>query len=349
MVMKIGLIARCDSTGLGIQSKGFYDHIPCKAFVIDFSNMAPYQPMPILAPHPEWYPGETIYKWGYHHNLRGDIPRDVIEDFVKDIDVLFAIETPYDYNIFEICRQCGVKTILQLNYEFLDFPSSLPQPDLFAAPSMWNYDNVPEPKKFLPVPVDALKFRIQPMHKTFIHIAGRAAAEDRNGTYAFLRSLNCVKNEIEIIIKSQEPIAISKSMIPGNVKLTTDFGNKDWYWENYTGGVLVLPRKYGGLSLPVNEALASGMPVIITDISPNNTWLPKDWLVHAALSRQLYGKKVIDVYEPDLVGIAEKIDQFCDENFYMEAVSKAMQLSHSIRWENLVSEYMKTMHELCQK
>lgn len=38
---------------------------------------------------------------------------------------------------------------------------------------------------------------------------------------------------------------------------------------------MILPRKYAGLCLPMNEALMSGLPVIMTDIEPNNVILPK--------------------------------------------------------------------------
>jgi hypothetical protein len=99
----------------------------------------------ILAPNADWYPNQWNVKWGNKHNLHGDIPIEFIEKYLDGLDVLFAMETPYDYNIFKLCRKRGIKIILQPNYEFLDFPSnSLTSPDLFAMPSIWNIDNVPE-------------------------------------------------------------------------------------------------------------------------------------------------------------------------------------------------------------
>lgn len=345
--MRIGLIARCDNTGLGIQSKEFFDHIKCKALVIDFSAMIPsgsYKD--ILKPNLDWYPGQTVFKWGNKHNLRGDIPRHIIEEFISDIDVLFAMETPYDYNIFEMCRARGVKTILQLNFEFLDFPSaSLPAPDLFAAPSPWNFLHIPDKKILLPVPANTKRFKPARKEKTFVHIAGRPAVHDRNGTELFMRALEHVKNDITVIVNSQKPISYSMGIIK-NVTMHEDFTSKPNYYDNYQGGVLVMPRKYGGLCLPMNEAIAAGMPVIATDIPPNNTWLPKEWLVPADYKSSFRCKKYVDVYEADVKALANKIDQFCDSEFYNSAVDQALDIREQISWETLLPKYYEACSNL---
>lgn len=345
--MRIGLIARCDFTGLGIQSKEFFDHIPCKALVIDFSAMAP--PLKdILNPNLDWYPGQTVFKWGSTHNTRGDIPREVISEFIKDIDILFAMETPYDYNIFEMCRERGVKTILQLNYEFLDFPSFLPPPDLFLAPSLWHYNDIPEPKKYVPVPVNTKRFDFPGLNQnTFMHVLGRQAAYDRNGTEILLRSLRYVKNNITLRIKTQMPLQVSKAIIPSNVDLFLDYSNKKNYSENYFhGGVMVMPRRYGGLCLPFHEAIAAHMPVITTNISPNNSWLPEEWLVPANHEHSFNAKKRIEVFQADPIALAEKIDQFCDKEFYSNAVARAAEIKKIISWETLLPDYYETFKEV---
>jgi hypothetical protein len=342
--MRIGAILRCDHTGLGVQSKEFFNHIPCKALVIDFSSMAPGL-SEILNPNLHWYAGQTVFKWGSKHNLRGDIPRHIIEEFVKDIDVLVAMETPYDYNIFEICRQRGVKTVLQLNYEFLDFPSNLPKPDLFLSPSQWNYNSIPEPKKYLPVPVNTKVFQPKIKPNSFLHIVGRPAAHDRNGTQTLLAALNYVKSEIELVIKSQRPISFS---VPRNFKgnVTVDCSNKTEYFENYTGGVLVMPRKFGGLCLPINEAIGAEMPVIAPDISPNDMWLPPEWLVSATYSKTFSAKKTVDIFETDVIKLAEKIDQFCELKFYSDAIDIVRCIKKTISWEVLLPCYIDTFNNL---
>lgn len=345
--MRIGLIARCDSTGLGIQAKEFYDHIPCKALVIDFSGMSPTPSFDsILKPNYNWYPGGTIVSWGNTHRPTGDIPKHVIQEFIKDLDIVVAMETPYDFNIFKMCKQQNVKTILQLNYEFLDFPSSyLPHPDLFLAPSRWHYDDIPGPKKYLPVPVNTKHFKpnASPVGH-FTHNAGRPAIHDRNGTNSLLWSLIHVSKDIHLNFNSQQQARV-KINNPA-VRYTCDDTNKAHYSDNYKGGVLIMPRKYGGLCLPINEAIAAEMPVIAPRISPNDSWLPEEWLIEARHTFSFDAKKRIDVFEPDVYSLAAKIDQFCDPEFYHKAVERAREIKKLISWDALLPDYYETFNEL---
>lgn len=330
---KIGIIARCENGGLGIQSKEFYDHIPCKALVVDVSKVSQ-----TMKQNHDWYPdSQVIY---YEKNKR--FKPEILKDFLKDIHVLVCFETPYDPSLFGLCKMLGIKTILQLNYEFLDYPSANIPPDLFAAPSLWHYDEIQDPKIFLPVPVNTKHFTPQVKYKTFVHIAGKPAVHDRNGTNIFMESLKYVKNEIDVILKCQ--LSLNKPTdIPAHIKIQYDFTNTKNYWDNYTGGVLVMPRKYGGLSLGINESLAAEMPVIASDVSPNFIWLPKEWLVPAKKNGAFQCKKKIDIYETDAELLAAKIDQFCEPSFYEDAITKAKELKDKISWESLLPEYMKVL------
>lgn len=343
--MRIGLIARADNTGLGIQSKGFFDHIPCKALVIDSSLLADRQ-TEILKPHLDRFPGCTVYQLQPGHGMCGGIPLNVLMDFVSDIDILFAMETPYDYNFFSLCRNLGKKTILQLNYEFLDYPSNMPLPDLFAAPSLWHFEDIPNVKTYLPVPVNLKDFNPQSRFRTFVHNAGRPAIHDRNGTATFMNSLQYVRSEINVIINSQIPLSFNHITRNPNVHIEMTFACRKNYYENYPGGVFVLPRKYGGLCLPMNEAIAAGMPVISTDISPNNKWLPEEWLVESGFRGTFRSRKHIEMWEADQVKLAQKIDQFCDETFYHTAIQKVNGLRERISWESLLPKYHKTFKDL---
>ncbi len=340
--MRVGLIARADSTGLGIQSKEFFDKIPCRALVMDSSRLGKGD---VLSCDYNKYPDQKFVVLNPGFVNYGWMGQDAIDQFLTGIDVLFCIETPYDYRIFEEARKRGIKSILQFNYEFLEYPSGLPEPDLFAAPSLWNYDKVPEPKAFVQVPVNLDKFKPKQANNTFLHIAGRPAAHDRNGTETLLRALQFIKNEVTITIKSQGFISLVK--VPDNVKLIIDNRNHADYQDNYSvGGVLIIPRKYGGLCLPINEALAAGMPVICTSISPNNLWLPKDWLIQATKSTTFQCRKPVDVYESDPQHLAAKIDQFCDEQFYSKAVGIVSELRQDISWDKWRLKYHEIFESL---
>jgi len=333
--MRIAALCRCDQTGLGIQAKEFFDHVSCKALVIDVSRCSS-----TMKQNHDWYPGQTV--WYYSRGAK--FSQDFISDFLKDVDVLITFETPYDYSLFSYCRLMGVKTVLQLNYEFLEYPSSFPLPDLFAAPSMWNYNDIPYPKVFLPVPVNIKKFTPKWREKTFVHVAGKPAIHDRNGTNVFLNSLQYVKNPIKVILHCQKDLVVPK--LPSHIDLQTDFSNKPNYADNYDGGVMVLPRKYGGLSLVVNESLAAGMPVIMPDISPNNLWLPKEWLVPAIKTTSFKCKKTVDIYETESMALAIKIDEFCSNERSFGAAERAAEMGRELSWENLLPLYLQTLSSL---
>lgn len=338
----IGLIARADSTGLGIQSKEFFANIQCKALVIDFQNVGQPHMRHILEPDFTPFKNQDIFQWGHRHNMRGDIPRGTIERFLEGVDTLFCMETPYDYDIFDECRVRGIKTILQLNYEFLDFPNrhGIRPPDLFAAPSYWNWDLIPNPKVYLPFPTT-----IRPTRKaynTFVHIAGRHAIQDRNGTQTLLQALQFVRNQMKVIIHVQHDTYFEPNR-RSNVELIVDTRNKPDYRDNYDGGILVIPRKYGGLCLPINEALSFGMPVITTDISPNNNWLPKEWLIPASHAGQIQAKRTIDYFEGDPVALAAKMDEMCDPDTYLKESKRAEEIAQTISWDNLRSRYLEVL------
>lgn len=331
--MRVGAVLRMDFTGLGIQSKEFFDHIPCKALVIDSTPLNGYQQ------NPNWYPGQQIVKVLPGNQMK--ISDEVMAEFLNDVDIVMTFETPYEYSLYQRCRDRNIRSLLQLNYEFLEYPLQFhPTPDVFASPSMWHYEDIPQPKMFLPVPVNTKKIKpAKPKEKTFLHIYGKQAVHDRNGTLTFMQSLQYVQNKITVIVRGQHHITLPS--VPPNIKLIQDFTNKDNYWENYTGGVLVMPRRYGGLCLPMQESIACEMPVIATDISPNNTWLPKEWLVSARHERSFKCKQHVDVFEANPRELAAKIDEFCDKEYYHNAVAIAKDIKSKISWEALMPVYQK--------
>jgi glycosyltransferase involved in cell wall biosynthesis len=49
--------------------------------------------------------------------------------------------------------------------------------------------------------------------------------------------------------------------------------NEPDYWKLYRDfDVLLMPRRFGGLCLPAQEAAAAGLALVMTDTSPNQTW-----------------------------------------------------------------------------
>ena len=81
------------------------------------------------------------------------------------------------------------------------------------------------------------------------------------------------------------------------------------YWERWeTGDALLLPRRYGGLSLVAQEALAAGMAVVMLDREPERRWPIVRARTGAGRLEHMKGG-AIGVLEGDPVSLAERIRQ----------------------------------------
>lgn len=338
----IGLIARSDNTGLGIQTHEFFKHIhPDKTLVVDVSNLNK------LKQHPYRYPKCKIVN--EKMNLKD------INEFLEGLKVIFCCETPYNYEMFRIARRKGIKIILQYNYEFLEMKSlrDVYYPDVFAAPSQWHIEDIKKQFKnviHLPVPVnrELLPFSEKKKFKRFLHIVGNSAEHDRNGTAAAIEAFKQTgRTDIELVVKCFNKSAAEKWSMHSSKNITIDSNNTTNYEHNYIGfDAMILPRKYGGLCLPMQEALSCGMPVIMTDISPNNGVLPSEWLVPVDMQFTFESKYTITVNEPNVPAITDKINWLSDlEEIEARTVSThANNLAADLDWEVLKKKYMDILN-----
>lgn len=93
---------------------------------------------------------------------------------------------------------------------------------------------------------------------------------------------------------------------------------------------MILPRKYGGLCLPMNEALLSAIPVIMTDTSPNNDILPANWLVECFQQGGVRFKGEVELYETNPEKLAELVDNFINNEDLFEAKRNAYSLGYNL-------------------
>lgn len=353
--MKVGLLAFSTNTGLGYQTLEFYRHMkPHKTLVADISRLNGMQQ------HHERYPDARI--------VRGVPDCSAMDWLTDDVDAVFVCETPLNYCLFEKAKAKGVTAILQYNYEFLDYLNrpELEKPTVLAAPTRWHFDDMAEkafaPLVEWPVPVNRqqIPFRKIEQCKTFVHIIGRPAVHDRNGTLIFLEAIKKIGSRFNYKVYYQEPIgqtaqdtfrpilrALEQAKASQGVEIIKDTKN---YADMYaTGDVLVMPRRYGGLCLPVNEALSAGMPVIMPDITPNNDWLPKEWLVPAKRAKSFFTRTEIDTYDTDANFLAFKMLEFGKGEFIQWSNDKANELAETLSWENQKTNYERLLEQVCVK
>lgn len=338
--MKLGIIARSDNTGLGNQTRELIKMLnPEKILLIDSSFFNKN------TQHPHWYEN-----YNYQTTRMGFPKRGEIVNFLADLDIVLSCETFYSSMFVDLARDKKVKTILQYNYEFLvniqNPEESLP--DVFIAPSLWKFDKMKELYKdivkivHLPPPTEISLFNnarnenLSKSHNSILHIAGKRAARDRNGTDTVLQMLRYSKEDYNLVVTSQtefenKPKDSRLSIREQNVKNRQDL---------YVGyDAMILPRRYAGLCLPMNEALISGLPVFMTNLSPNNTILPNQWLIDVTQIGQFKAKSIIDIYEGDPIQLAKLVDNYISMRRKDKLVVKKQALDIGI--ENFSPEVLK--------
>lgn len=278
----------------------------------------------------------AIHKHTSRYNHYGWYPDSVPEDeLLKTCDTLIFFETPFNWKIIPKARELGIKTILIPMYECTQYPFPY-QPDEIWCPSELDYNFYQEKGevcKKVQIPVDVRwKWRTR-AHK-FIHNAGNGGLGGRNGTKELIEAFKYVKSDARLIINSQVPLKCD------NPKISVRIGTFDNIWAH--GDVFVFPEKFNGLSLPIQEAFASGMLVMAGDRFPINEFLPKEPLI--PISR--YHKESIAVqfdcaeYDPKL--IAQKIDEWYDKDISQFSLL-GRKYGEKNSWKNLKESLKEAM------
>lgn len=266
--MRIGCIARADDRGIGIQTWEFVRNMP------DVSVLVVREPgaeRKGFLPDFDRYPGAPTVTWDPR---TGVLPMDEVEAWLSDLDVVYMVETPYDFRVFTVAARLGVATIVHANPEFWRWDDpTLPRPTVWWLPTTWRTKFLPDEAVVVPVPVPEPP---RPIERTAgftaLHVAGHRAAGDRNGTTAVFQAIRQIRSEMTVRIECQDP-RLPAVRSTRNVTVERNLGGRPDRWDLYGGAdVLVLPRRYGGLCLPVLEAIAAGIVPVLTDVSPNRDW-----------------------------------------------------------------------------
>jgi len=321
--MKLGIIARSDNTGLGNQTRELVNMLnPDKILLVDSTFFNGNEQ------NPNWYSSFDVIK-----TKQGMPRKSEMKLFLSQVDVVLSCETFYSPIFVDLAKIFNVKTILQYNYELFGNLSNpdWSLPDVLLSPSYWNIENVKErfgnktSVIYLPPPTDLKTFEkvkqnnIEKTHKRILHITGKKAAKDRNGTNTVLEMSRYIKGDYEIVIKSQGALE-QKEVAP---KVTIDVNNPKNREDLYDGfDAMVIPRRYAGLCLPMNESLISALPVFMTDISPNNQVLPSRWLAPSYPELVLNAKTKINVYGADPKRLARLLDDYMALNNNEKTIEK---------------------------
>lgn len=285
---RIGSVVYATDQGLGYLAKDFYTHGVVDKVLIQRHT-------------------QRLNNWDWYDKKDR---MDSFDQLCDEVDVILFFETPFEWQYITRARSKGVKTVLMPMYECTTFPF-IYQPDLIVAPSLLDFgfyrgkgvENI----EYIPVPVES-KWKQRDVAKVFVHNAGNGGIGGRNGTGELITAMEYVTSPIKLIIRSQTPNLIPRSHHDDRIDFR--LGNVPYNELYEEGDVFVFPEKFNGLSLPLQEAMASGMLVMTTDRFPNNKYLPTDPLIPV----KEYTKERIcvefDAAVVDPVDIAATIDKW---------------------------------------
>lgn len=317
-MVKIGIIVFANDSGLGQQTRRLTQMI---------------KPFRLLAVNSSGFSKNRKQNWQWYNDFTGfkvdGFPTDrEINIFLNDLTHVLVCENPLNFHLFAEAKRRGIKTYCQSNYEFCDNLNNphLTVPDLFLMPSYWKVEEMKrrfgkDKVIYLPPPINPNEFaQVREINfarqekPQFLHIIGTLATQDRNGTLDIIQALEHTDSDFHLVIKSQHELP--PEYMTDDPRVTYKIGNEEKTEDLYRDfDALILPRRYGGLSLTANEALMCGLPVIMTDIEPNNKLLPKEWLVKSVQLGHFQAREKIDIFSAQHKALAMKLDSLCQADF----------------------------------
>ena len=214
-----------------------------------------------------------------------------VRKFLRSIDVLLFVETPFFGWLPQLARELGVRVVCVPNWEWLH--PGLPwlkDVDAMICPTRRTFDMLTRWRQqfgfrwelqLCPWPIDvaAIPFQLRQACRRFVFVNGtnQDYPPRRDGTPTAVRRkglewlVEAARRlpEVPFVVWSQTDEALE---VPGNVSLRRSvFSNTELYQD---GDVCVQLSRWEGLGLPLLECQAAGMPLITIDEAPMNEHNP---------------------------------------------------------------------------
>lgn len=309
----IGSVGLATKQGLGYLLKDFYDNGIINKVLLhrhtDRTN------------HYEWYKEEdwrTLSKENY-------------EWFLDGLSALIIFETPFSWDIVDLARNKGIKTILIPMYECTIIPPRQGF-DFILSPSLLDQKYYPE-SSLITIP-NSFVWKLRKKANVFVHNAGNLGLGGRNGTKEVLEAMQYVKSPIKLIIRHQKGNFTSSD---SRISFEGEVSRGTLYKE---GDVFLFPEKFNGLSMPIQEAFASGMMIMCGDRFPMNEWLPKEPLIPVKSYKKEVVVKEVKIAQFDPKDIAKTIDEWYGKDI-TDFSLKGKEWAETNTWNNFTDNLIE--------
>lgn len=270
------------------------------------------------------YPDAIVTTWPETDNR---FSKEAV-DALLSCDVIYSAETFYDDRLMHNLQKRRIATVRHINCE-LYWSEGESHP---IYPTSWRLPDRPEgPTVPVPIPDD----RIAPGpagEGLLLHVGGWKAKNDRNGTQLVRNTLRRTDRKWRVTAQYGRAV--------GNEPNVEVVGEIEDRWGLYDGcSALVMPRKYGGLCLPAQEAAARGLALVMSDTEPQNEWpiVPLDVKAYDIKARHVSANRL---FMANPKQIAEVVDGLTGDRL-LEAQESALAWARSLAWSKWAPEYRK--------
>lgn len=333
---RLGIICRADEGGLGAQTWEYARHLEPDAVMVMLMDD------PRGMQEPLRYEGTP----GYHSvTFPAARSTDHLEwaAFVASVDVILTAETCYLPELPGMCERAGVRLVVHANPELWDWRSHPPTAVEPWAPTDWLLARLPENTPVVSVPVDRerCQWRYVDTVRTLLHVSSPAML-DRNGTLMLMDALQYTRTSFTLLVAG--PSAPSEPIV-GKGRAIRPIARTDDYWRIYDDAdALVLPRRYGGLCLPMQEAAACGLPIITGAVPPQKPWLAPGLGLHETLQTRARMKGgIVNVWQYRPEEIAQKIDALVEGETLEAGRNASEEWAGPLDWDAWAPRYQKLL------
>jgi glycosyltransferase involved in cell wall biosynthesis len=325
----VGLVGFSQDTGLGVATRDFAAHLPFTRWLV-------------LA-HPHLGVNDDVLDKRCTVGGR-TMPGAAVDEWLKGLRTVFAIQAGYAPQLWQRAKRAGLLTVLMPNWErFAPHHPDVQAIDRFVAPTRACADFLAQAglggqTVYIPHAVDVVRFafRRRERAETFLHIAGWDR-RDRKGTSLVLEAARLCP-EVPFVIRSLSPPLLP---IPPNVRWLGHLVDQTRLYDD--GDVAIQPSRYEGVGLPVLEAQASGLPVLVPDAPPMNEHPPDRRLLFAA--SPIVGNNVGQPFPacvPDVHSLVEAIRRLHRQSIAdLSEASRAKMEERS--WDRLRPAYLEAL------
>lgn len=215
-------------------------------------------------------------------------------------------------NLVKVAKECGAKAYGWLVWEKWANKEAYKDYDRLIASTV-SFERFYRKQKvrnftYVPYSIDlneftklrALPARLDDDRFIFFHPGGWGGVHNRKNTDVVIEAFDQLNDDnTKLVITSQKPLQFNRELNPNIEIIDKNLSRQELIDLYYHSNCVVLPSKWESIGLPILESLASGTPVITTNVAPMNEFVREGlngYLVNPTMSKY----PDISVYSADV-------------------------------------------------